>query len=202
MDKGKTPKRRSFFDGIIASARREAERRRQKKGAIVVDISVFLLALFFSRCHIAFGSYPLAAALVATLPSRVGVALTGMLFGTLSLGRSGLLHAIISLIIVFLRIIISGGIKGEDGMAERLFSEPYVMRVASAAIGSFIGALYQVLLGSFSLSSILFGCTGVLLTVALAFSFFGVFTSDIDPLELFMMYMPQAPLKEGNPWEC
>ena len=185
MDKEKTPKRGSFFDGIIASARREAERRRQKKGAIVVDISVFLLALFFSRCHIAFGSYPLAAALVATLPSRVGVALAGALFGSLSLGRSGLLHAIILLIIVFLRIIISGGIKGEDGMAERLFSEPYVMRVASAAIGSFIGALYQVLLGSFSLSSILFGCTGVLLTVALAFSFFGVFTSDIDPVELF-----------------
>lgn len=185
MDKGKTPKHRSFFDGIIAGVRREAERRRVERGALVIDVSVFLLAMFFARCHIAFGAYPLATALVATLPSRVWVALIGALFGSLSLGGSGVLHAIILVITVFLRIIISGGARDEGGMAERLFSESYVMRVASAAIGSFIGAFYQVLLDSFSLSSVLFGCAGVILTVALAFSFFGVFTSDIDPLELF-----------------
>lgn len=185
MDKGKTPKSRSFFDGIVASVKREAERRREERSALVVDIAVFLMALFFARRHIAFGTYPLAAALVATLPSRVWVALAGALFGSISLGGSGLLHAIISVVIVFLRVIISGGAKDEDGMAGRLFSESYVMRVAAAAIGSFIGAFYEVLLESFSLASILFGCTGVLLSVALAFSFFGVFTSDIDPLELF-----------------
>ena len=185
MDKGKTPKSRSFFDGIVASVKREAERRREERGALVVDIAVFLMALFFARRHIAFGTYPLAAALVATLPSRVWVALAGALFGSISLGGSGLLHAIISVVIVFLRVIISGGAKDEDGMAGRLFSESYDMRVAAAAIGSFIGAFYEVLLESFSLASILFGCTGVLLSVALAFSFFGVFTSDIDPLELF-----------------
>ncbi len=185
MDKGKTPKTRSFFDGMIASAKREAERRRGAPGALVVDIAVFLMSLFFARRHIVFGTYPLAAALVATLPSRVWVALAGALFGSISLGGSGLLHAIISVVIVFLRIIISGGRKDEDEMAARLFTEPYVMRVAAAAIGSFIGAFYEVLLESFSLASILFGCTGVVLTVALAFSFFGVFTSNIDPLELF-----------------
>lgn len=185
MDKGKTPKRGSFFDGIIASVKREAERRRGAHGALVVDIAVFLMALFFARRHIAFGTYPLGAALVATLPSRVWVALVGALFGSISLGGSGFLHAIISVVIVFLRLIISGNARDEDGMAERLFCEPYVMRVASAAIGSFIGAFYRVLLDSFSLSSILFGCTGVVLSVAFAFSFFGVFTSDIDPVELF-----------------
>ena len=185
MDKGKTPKSRSFFDGIVASVKREAERRREERGALVVDIAVFLMALFFARRHIAFGTYPLAAALVATLPSRVWVALAGALFGSISLGGSGLLHAIISVVIVFLRVIISGGAKDEDGMAGRLFSESYVMRVAAAAIGSFIGAFYEILLESFSLASILFSCTGVLLSVALSFSFFGVFTSDIDPLELF-----------------
>ena len=185
MDKGKTPKRGSFFDGIISGVRREAERRRAEHGALVIDVTVFLVSLFFARCHIAFGAYPLATALVATLPSRVWVALIGALFGSLSLGGSGLLHAIILVITVFLRIIISGGARDEDGTIERLFSEPYVMRVASCAIGSFIGAFYQVLLDSFSLSSVLFGSAGVLLTVALAFSFFGVFTSDIDPIELF-----------------
>lgn len=185
MDKEKTPRPRSFFDGIIASVKREAERRKRERGALVVDIAVFLMALFFARCHIAFGTYPLAAALIATLPSRVWVALAGALFGAFSLGGTGILHAIILVIIVFLRIIISGSTRDGDGMAERMFSESYVMRVASAAIGSCIGAFYEVLLDSFSLSSILFGCTGVLLSVAFAFSFFGVFTSDINPIELF-----------------
>jgi hypothetical protein len=146
MDKGKTPKRGSFFDGIISGVRRQIEERRKQRGALVIDVSVFLLALFFARCHIAFGAYPLATALVATLPSRVWVALVGALFGSVSLGGSGLLHSIILLITVFLRIIISGGARDEDGSSQRLFSESYVMRVASAAIGSFIGAFYQVLL--------------------------------------------------------
>ena len=185
MDKEKTPRRRPFFDGIVAAARREAERRRVQKGALLVDISVFLLSLFFARCHIAFGAYPLAPALVATVPSRVWISLAGALLGAVSLGGSGLLHAIILVMIVFLRIIISGGVRERDADGNSFFSEPYVMRAAAAAIGSFIGAFYQVLLGSFSLSSVLFGCTGVLLTVAVAFSFFGVFTSDIDPIELF-----------------
>lgn len=185
MDKKKTPRRGSFFGGIAATVRREIERRKGEHGALAVDIAVFLMALFFARRHIAFGAYPLASALLATLPSHVWVALLGSLFGSISLGGTGLLHAIISVVIVFLRIIISGGSRDEEGMAVRLFGESYVMRVASAAIGSFIGAFYEILINSFSLSSILFGCTGVLLTVALAFSFFGVFTSDIDPVELF-----------------
>lgn len=185
MDKRKTPRRGSFFGGVVASVKREIERRRGERGALVVDVAVFLVATFFARRHIAFGAYPLAAALLATLPSHVWVALLGALFGSISLGGTGLLHAIISVVIVFLRVIISGTARDGDGMATRLFSESYVMRVASAAVGAFIGAFYEILLDSFSLSSILFGSSGILLTVALSFSFFGVFTSDIDPTELF-----------------
>lgn len=184
MDKKKTSRRGSFFGGIAATVRREFDKRKGARGALVVDVAVLLLATFFARRHIVFGAYPLGAALLATLPSHVWVALLGALFGSISLGGAGFLHAIISVVIVFLRIIISGSSRDEDGIAPALFGESYIMRVASAAIGSFIGAFYEILLDSFSLSSILFGCTGVLLTVAIAFSFFGVFTSDIDPVEL------------------
>ena len=181
MDDKKSTRKPSFFDGIIRIMKREARRRRTERGALLADIAVFLMALFFARRHVMFGSYPLASALVATLPSRVWIALAGALFGAFSLGRVGIIHAIISVVIVFLRIIISGSTRREEGADERLFAEPYIMRVASAAIGAFIGAIYELLLEGFSLSAILFGCFGVLLTVLLAFSYFGVFTSDITP---------------------
>lgn len=181
MDDKKSTRKPSFFDGIIRIMKREARRRRTERGALLADIAVFLMALFFARRHVMFGAYPLASALVATLPSRVWIALAGALFGAFSLGRVGIIHAIISVVIVFLRIIISGSTRREEGADERLFAEPYIMRVASAAIGAFIGAIYELLLEGFSLSAILFGCFGVLLTVLLAFSYFGVFTSDITP---------------------
>lgn len=181
MDNKKSTGKPSFFDGIIKIIKREAGRRRADRGALLADVAVFLIALFFSRRHVAFGAYPLAAALVATLPSRVWIALVGALVGAFSLGRAGIIHAIIAAVIVFLRIVISGSTRRGEDEDERLFAEPYVMRVAAAAIGSFVGAVYEILLEGLSLSAILFGSVGVLLTVVLAFSYFGVFTSSISP---------------------
>ena len=176
MDNKKTSEERVPFSGILRVIRSEAERRRGERGALLSDVVVFAVALFFARRHIAFGTYPLATALVAVLPSRVWIALIGAVVGAVSLGKSGIIHAIILVVIVFLRTIISGNAKGADGEEAPLFSEPTVMRAAAATIGSFVGAAYEILLSGFSFPSILFGVFGVLLTVVFCFLYSGIFS--------------------------
>ena len=178
MDKEKTRKRNSFFQNAINSFRSEAARRKTERGALISDIAVFLCAFFFSRRHLFFGCYPLGAALVAALPSRVWIALIGAVVGSLSMGRVGVIHAGVSLIIIFLRIIISSGSTGgkEEGV---LFSEPLIMRLSAAAIGSFVGAGYEMLLSGFSFSSVLFGVFGVGLTLLFSFAYMGLFFAEI-----------------------
>lgn len=177
MDKEKTTKRPSVFENIASAIRSEAERRKTERGALLCDIAVFLCAFFFARKHIVFGSYPLAVSLVAVLPSRVWIALIGAVTGSLSMGRSGVIHAIIALIILFLRIIISGN-SGEKNQSS-LFSEPLIMRLSAATIGAFVGAGYEMLLSGFSFTSVLFGVFGVGLTLGFSFVFSGLFFSDI-----------------------
>ncbi len=180
MDNRKTTRASSLFDGILRVVRTEAERRRGERGALLCDVAVFAVALFFARRHIAFGAYPLATALVAVLPGRVWIALIGAVIGAISLGKVGIIHAIILVIIVFLRTIISGNAKDADGEDVPLFSEPLVMRVAAATIGSFVGAAYEILLSGFSFPSILFGVFGVLLAVAFCFLYSGIFSVDFS----------------------
>lgn len=177
MDNERENSAPSFFGGIRAMIRQEGERRKSERGALITDVIVFLVAFFFARRHIAFGAYPLATALVAVLPSRVVIALIGAVTGALTLGKSGVIHAIISLIIFFLRIIISGSHSPSDN--ETVFSEPLIMRLSAATIGAFVGAGYEMLLSGFSLSSVLFGVFAVLLTLIAGILYSGLFFSDI-----------------------
>ncbi|MBO5879627.1 MAG: SpoIIE family protein phosphatase [Clostridia bacterium] len=185
MDKQKTTKKASVFSSLATQFRLGAERRKNDRGALIADISVFLTAFFFARTHILFGSHPLATALVAVLPSRVFISLIGAVVGSLSLGRVGIIHAIISLIILLLRIIISSGFGEKRGEREAasLFGEPLVMRLAAATIGAFVGAGYEMLLEGFSFSSVLFGVFGVGLTLGFAFMYSGLFFADISVVD-------------------
>lgn len=176
MDTKKTG-RSTLLDGLRSTFARECERRRCERGALALDVIIFALSLFFARRHIAFGAYPIATAFVATLPCRVWIALVGAVLGSLSLGRTGIIHAVIAVITVFLRIAISGGRgDGERG----LFGEGYVMRCAAGTVGAFVGAAYGILLEGFSLSSVLFGVAGVLFTVLLTGVFYGIFFTGVD----------------------
>ena len=180
MDSKKSNTKPSFFDGALRVIRMEADRRRNERGALLCDILVFAIALFFARKHIAFGAYPLAASLVAVLKTRVWIALVGAVVGAISLGKSGVIHAIILVIIVFLRLIISGSSKEDDGEPIPIFREPLIMRIAAATIGSFVGAAYELLLEGFSLGVVLFGVFGVLLTVAFAVLYSGIFSINVS----------------------
>ncbi len=167
-----------FFGGIGILIKNELARRRDEPGAVIFDISVFVVAFLFSRCHIAFSAYPLGISFVAMLPRGVWISLIGVVAGSLSLGRSGIIHAIISLIVVFLRVVISGG---EDrGAGKTIFHEALVLKLAAAVIGAFIGATYEVLLGGFSFRSVMYGVFSVLMTLAFTFAFSGIIDGGVS----------------------
>ena len=106
------------------------------------------------------------------------LALVGAVIGSLSLGRSGVIYSVIVIIVVFLRVLISGGDKKGEGRA--VFSESLILKIAAAVIGAFVGAIYEILLGSLSLKSILFSSSGILLSALFTFLFSGIFDSGIS----------------------
>lgn len=181
MDK-ENRKKTNILEGAIASFKAEAARRKSERGALVCDLIAFISAFFFARRHIVFGAYPLASALISVLPSRVWISAAGAVAGSLSLGKSGVIHAITTLLILFLRIIISSGRIG--GEKESLFSEPLIMRFCAGTIGAFVSAGYEILLSGFSFTSILFGVSGVLATLFFSVVFSGLFITDIAAEEL------------------
>ena len=179
MDNKKIPKGAGLFGAVREMGAKEAERRRNEKSAFLYDVAVVAISFFFARRHFVFGSYPLASAFIAVLPSRVLPALLGSAIGALTLGRSGVIFAINSLIIVFLRIILSGGSDSGEGEAAGLFREPYVMRVFSASVGAALSGVYNVLTSGISLSSVFSGVFGVLFSAALSLALYGLFSYGI-----------------------
>ncbi len=165
-----------FFDGVGTMIRGELEKRRGDAKALLFDALVVIVAFLFAGCHIVFGAYPLGVALVAVMPRGVWLALIGAVTGALSLGKSGIIHAIISIIVVFLRIMISGSERRGEGA---LFSEPLILRISAASIGAFVGAAYEILLGGFAFKSILYGAVSVILSAAFTFAFAGILDSGI-----------------------
>lgn len=160
-----------FFDGIGIMIRGELEKRRGDAKALIFDAVVIIVSFLFAGCHIVFGSYPLGVAFVAVLPKGVWLALIGAVAGALSLGKSGIIHAIISIIVVFLRIMISGSERrGESS----LFSEPLILRISAASIGAFVGAVYEILLEGFVFKSVLYGTAHVILCAVFTFAFSGI----------------------------
>ena len=101
----------SKIRGIVS---RSAQRRRTDKLAAILDLTVFAIGLVFARTHVIFGAHPLSIALTAALPGRVFIGAMGSVIGALSLGKAGIVYAMITLIVVFLRMIVSDG-GGEDG---------------------------------------------------------------------------------------
>lgn len=169
----KNHKEKHSHVGLGELIKREISARRTTRGALMMDIAVFLVAFFFSRTHIAFGAYPLGIVLVSTLNRRVLIAALGALVGALSLGSVGVIYAVLIPLTVCLRLILGGTPTGA------LFAESYIVRVACAAVASALGGLYEMILGGFSFTSVLFAAAGVLLSVAISLSFFGLFTSKL-----------------------
>ena len=176
-------------EGIAAAINMEIEKRKKEPKLLLYDSLYFALSFIFSRFHLIFGTYPLGVAFLAATPVRVWVSLLGALIGSISRGRLGVIHAIISIIVVLLRVIISGG-NSKKTEKTTLFGESLLLRVSSSVIGAFIGSVYEMLLGNLSTVSLLYGISacgfGALFTVA----FYGLFASDVGFDEVIFSKSP------------
>ena len=173
--------------GVVSSIKHSIEEAKMKREAPLLDVIVFFIAFLFSRCHVVFGSHPLAIAFIALLPSRVWIAVLGAVSGALTLGKSGIIYSMISVIVVFLRIIVSGSDKDDDGekLYFRWFSEGLLLKMSASLIGGFIAAVYEVLLSGFTSTTVLFGISMILLPPLLVFALSGLFDCDITFSKLF-----------------
>lgn len=127
------------------------------------NLVVFFTAALLGRTHLAFGAYPFAIALVGALPARVFVGLAGAILGALTLGKDGILYCMLPLIVIFVRIIISGADR-EEGT---LFTESLPLRASGSVVGGFVGALYELLLFGITTESVLYSLCMILGTGAL-----------------------------------
>lgn len=179
----KSEKEKSSGGGLFSGLRSLVGGERSTSGerrALTQDLIFFAIGLLFARCHVVFGARPLGLGYVAVLPSGVLPAAIGVVTGALTLGKEGIIYALVSVIAVFLRVIISGGKEGEG----RLFGENLLLRMSSATIAGFVGAVYEILLSGFSYTSILFGLSMVLLSPLVTFAFSGLFSTGFSTEQL------------------
>lgn len=200
--KEKTKKKGAFFlagKSIKESlAARETARGNLR---IASDIGTVALGFLFGGCHLIFGSYPLGLALVSVLPEGVWLALLGVALGSLMLGRSGIIYGMICVLAVFLRIVISGGKtvrastegkndrEGAEESSQKtaevgIFAESVSLRICAAVICGFVAAIYEILLQGFSLTTVLFGASMIILPAVLVLLFSGAFVRGIGVREL------------------
>ena len=170
----------SKLSELYELVRAELLKRKEERGALFIDTLAFLVAFFFSRTHIAFGAYPLGIALVAVTDRRAVIAALGAFVGALTVGSTGLVYALVMPLVLLLRLILSSDEEGS------LFSESYVVRVMSAAVASSLVGIYELAVGGFSLPSVLFASSGVLLAVGISISLFGVFSYKSSIKELLL----------------
>ena len=187
----KTTQKRKSGSNVINSftygIKHSIEDAKNKREAPLLDVITFIIAFLFARCHIIFGSHPLAIGLLSILPCRVWLAVIGAACGALSLGKSGIIYSMIAVIVVFLRIIVSGTDKSEEGekVYLKLFSENLLLKMSAAIIGGFVAAIYEVLLSGFTITTILFGASMILIPPLVTFALSGLFDTDISLHAIF-----------------
>ena len=199
MDKlthGESKEKRNKRGGILGAIKHSIEEAKMKREAPLLDVITFFVAFLFSRCHLIFGAHPLAIAFIAVLPTRVWIAVLGAVAGSLTLGKAGIVYSMIAVIVVFLRIIVSGTDKAEDEKVYlRWFSESLLLKMSAALIGGFIAAVYETLLSGLTLTTVLFSLTMILVPPLLVFGISGLFECDITFYNAFDSSVNVFPTK-------
>ena len=167
--------------GFLAGLQRGTESYGRE--ALIENAVIFIIGILFSRCHLIFSAYPLGVALVSVLPTGVFTAALGSVIGSLTIGRGGVIYAMITVISLFIRLIISGGDRREGS---ELFGENLLLRMSAATVGGFVSAVYEVLLSGFGDGVILFGITMILVPPAVTFILSGLFSTGIELRDLIL----------------
>ena len=170
---------------VIGSIKHSIGEAKVKREAPFLDVVTFFIAFIFSRCHVIFGAHPLAIAFIALLPTRVWIAVLGSVAGALTLGKSGIIYSMISVIVVFLRIIVSGTDKSGEKTYLGWFSEGLLLKMSASLIGGFIAAVYEALLSGFTATTVFFGLSMIILPPILVFGLSGLFDAGISFYTIF-----------------
>lgn len=180
IDKGKTESQatpRTFWERFTHAT----GYLRGTKATPVLSFVRFMLGLVFSRAHLLFGAHPFGLGLLSVMPEGVWWTLLGAVIGALTMGRAGIIYAMISIIVVFLRIIVGG--SGKDGSSP-LFRENLLLRISVSIIGGFIAGVYEALLSGFAMSTLLFALVMIIAPPILVFLLSGYFDSDITLVDI------------------
>ena len=177
LDARKKEKNNRFIGKIRAAI----DLRRKNRTAAFYDLIVIALGFLFARTHVVFGAHPVGIAYLSLLPSRVWIATLGAVLGSLTLGKSGVIYAMISVIVVFLRVIISGSADEEKGS----FQEGLILRMSVSVIGGFVASVYEVLLSGFGITTILFGASMIIIPPIAVFGASGLFDGGPSLAALF-----------------
>ena len=172
--------------GIVGSIKHSIEEAKMKREAPLLDVITFFITFLFARCHVVFGSHPLAIAFIAVLPTRVWLAMLGAVSGALTIGKSGIIYSMISVIVVFLRIVVSGTEKeDEESKYFGWFSERLLLKMSASLIGGFIAAVYETLLSGLTFTTMLFGASMIIIPPLLVFAISGLFDAGISFYTVF-----------------
>ncbi len=172
MDKGRGERTGALGDFFA----RVSEKRGVGRGRILLDVAACAVGFLFGGRHLIFGAYPLGISLVAALPSSVWASLLGAVAGSILRGGEGVAFALVSVLCVLIRVIISGQDKRRGA-----FSESILLRISSALLSGLVLAIYEILLRGFSLTTLLFGLFMALCPVLLVPLFACLFVQGITP---------------------
>ena len=146
-----------------------------EEGGVIPAMAALTVGLLFARHHLIFGAYPLGVALVCALPTLVWPSLIGVLVGSLTLGKDGVILAVSCALVVVIRIFTG---HARDGKG--VFSQSLMLRMSAAVIGGFVSAVYECVTEGLSAATILCSLTMILLTPLLTFVFSGLFSESIS----------------------
>ncbi len=188
-----------FYLKIKESLKKTMDKKREDRKDLILDIIILLIGVVFARAHVIFGAYPLSLSLVCALPRRVWVALLGAILGALSLGQAGIIYAMLYLVCVILRLIISLPKKEDnfDDNSENIvkckesvvknacFNENIFLRTSVAIIGAFVAGVYEVLLSGLSFTTLAFAVSMIAVSAVATLVFCALFIKNTDVISLF-----------------
>lgn len=178
---------KSAFGELLAGI---AKRRGGDTGRGIVSVLCCAVGFLFSGCHLLFGAYPLGISFCASLHRGVWFALAGAVLGALFMGRDGIALALVTVLSVLLRVIISSQDKRRP-----IFTEKLALRIASAVMSGLVLAIYEILLRSFSLATLLFALFTTLSPIVLVPLFACIFTKGVSVR--VVLFGGEAPLFSG-----
>lgn len=144
-------------------------------GRIIRDLIMMTVGILFARCHIICGAFPLGISILAAIHTSILPTMLGCVIGSLTMGESGIIYAVISVITVALRCVSSIGAKDEHGEKQRTFHEGILLRISVSVISGFISAVCEILISGFTAAAMLYSVSMILLPPLLTYVLSGLF---------------------------